>query len=44
MVGETVRRMQFVQKMARTGSRVVAGAAAVQPQTNKPKRVPIFVR
>lgn len=42
MVGETVRRMQLVQKMARNGSRAVTGAIAAIPPRAKKSKPPIF--
>lgn len=35
MVGETVRKIQLVQELARTGSRAVGGAVAVAPSAKK---------
>ncbi len=44
MVGETIRKIQSVQRLAATSGRSVAGAAAVTPEaTRKPKKAnPIF--
>ena len=42
MVGETVRRIQFVQQLARIGGRSVAGAAAVEPQATRKTKPPVF--
>lgn len=35
MVGETVRRIQFVQELARTGKNVASGAIAISPSATK---------
>jgi hypothetical protein len=41
MIGETVRKIQFVQELARNGARVGAGAVAVAPAaTKKPSIFP----
>ncbi|SHM40993.1 hypothetical protein [Bradyrhizobium lablabi] len=43
MVGETIRKIQTVQRVAMNGGRVAAGVAAEAPEaTKKPKRVPLF--
>jgi hypothetical protein len=44
MVGETVRKIQFVQELARNGARVAGGAVAVAPAARKKPKVPIFAR
>jgi hypothetical protein len=35
LVGETVRKIQMVQQLARSGARAVAGAVAVAPSARK---------
>jgi hypothetical protein len=42
MVGETVRKIQFVQELARNGARVAGGAVAVAPAARKKPKIPIF--